>query len=93
LPIHHLWGASIAGAIVDALDPDRHVAHVREMHGLAPDATPAPDQVAKAEKALIRAAVAPLATNPALRSQILDMKQRFEQTIDTVSKDEVLEAG
>lgn len=83
----------IAGAIVDALDPDRHVAYARKMNDLAPDATPDPDQVAAAEHALITEAVAPLATNPALRSQILDMKQRFEQTIDTVSKDEVLEAG
>ncbi len=35
----------------------------------------------------------PLAANPALRQALVAAKQRFEQTIDTVSKDEVLEAG
>jgi type I restriction enzyme R subunit len=42
---------------------------------------------------LLRQAAAPLATNPALRDQLVQMKQRFEQTIDTVSKDVVLEAA
>ena len=42
---------------------------------------------------LLGDAVAPLATNPALRERLIQLKQRFEQTIDTVSKDVVLEVG
>ncbi len=41
---------------------------------------------------LVEDAVRPLA-NPALRQQLLDLKRSKEQIIDTVSADEVLEAG
>jgi type I restriction enzyme R subunit len=34
-----------------------------------------------------------LATNPALRNKLIELKKSYEQTIDTVTKDEVLEAG
>jgi type I restriction enzyme R subunit len=38
-------------------------------------------------------AAAPFAGNPQLRTMLIDMRQRYEQTIDTVSKDAVIEAG
>jgi type I restriction enzyme R subunit len=38
-------------------------------------------------------AAKPLATNPALRNKLIELKKSYEQTIDTVTKDEVLEAG
>jgi type I restriction enzyme R subunit len=41
----------------------------------------------------IAEAVRPLAANPALRRQLLELKRVKEQVIDTVSADEVLEAG
>ncbi len=41
---------------------------------------------------LVEDAVRPFA-NPALRQQLLDLKRSMEQIIDTVSADEVLEAG
>jgi type I restriction enzyme R subunit len=34
-----------------------------------------------------------LATSPALRNKLIELKTSYEQTIDTVTKDEVLEAG
>ncbi|MEX2247716.1 MAG: type I restriction-modification enzyme R subunit C-terminal domain-containing protein [Dehalococcoidia bacterium] len=83
----------IAAGIVEALDPDRQRDAARAEAGLPPDAEPAPEQVEQAAQELLRAAAAPLATNPALRDEIVLMKQRFEQTLDTVSKDVVLEAA
>ena len=54
-------------AILDALDPDRQEAHARELAGLAADQELSEQQVAQAAEALCKAAVAPLATQPALR--------------------------
>jgi type I restriction enzyme R subunit len=42
---------------------------------------------------MLSAAARPLATNPALRSEIMATRQRYEQTIDHISKDQVLFAG
>jgi type I restriction enzyme R subunit len=42
---------------------------------------------------LLAEAAKPLATNPALRNKLIELKKSYEQTIDTVTKDEVLEAG
>ena len=55
-----------------------------------------PDRLAQAgDKAshVIEEACRPLAANPKLRQLILDLKKAKEQTIDTVSQDEVLESG
>jgi len=82
----------ISGSIVTALEPDRHIEAARLAGGLAFDATPSDEQVAKARRELLKHAALPLASNPALRQQIERVQQRAEQTIDTVSKDAVLEA-
>jgi type I restriction enzyme R subunit len=83
----------IAGRIVSALDPDeqRQAACARE--GLPPDADPGDGQLAEAASALLKAAAEPLATNPALRTRLVDLKKSYEQTIDALSKDEVLAVG
>jgi type I restriction enzyme R subunit len=83
----------IAGRIVNALDPDeqRQAACVRA--GLPLDADPGDAQLAEAASALLKAAAEPLATNPALRTRLVDLKKSYEQTIDALSKDEVLEVG
>ncbi len=83
----------IAGEIVAALDPDRQIEAARLAGGLPDDGEPNTAQLAAARKVLLKAAVAPLATNPTLRQAILDVKQRAEQVIDTVSQDEVIAAG
>jgi type I restriction enzyme R subunit len=72
---------AIAAGIVDALDPDTQIAAA------------APAQIAAARAELLQQAAAPLAANPALRQALVAAQQRFEQTIDTLSKDTVLEAG
>jgi type I restriction enzyme R subunit len=83
----------ITAAIVEALDPDRQVEVARAANGLPIDAEPTPAQVEQAARDLLRTAAAPLGGNPALRDLIIDVKQRFEQTLDAISVDEVLEAG
>jgi type I restriction enzyme, R subunit len=42
---------------------------------------------------MLAQALDPLATNPDLRNAIVDVRRSYEQTIDEVSKDEVLFAG
>jgi len=84
---------TITAALVEALDPDRHIEAARSAAGLPEGVQPSQEQVDEAAQMLFRQAVVPLATNPALRDQLVQMKQRFEQTIDTVSKDAVLEAA
>jgi type I restriction enzyme, R subunit len=76
----------IARGIVEATDPDRQV----EATGVA---EPSPEQLAQATKALIDAAVTPLATNPDLRQRIVEVRRSYEQAIDETSKDIVIEAG
>jgi type I restriction enzyme R subunit len=55
-----------------------------------------PDRLAQAgdrASEMIAEALRPLAGNPALRSQLLELKRVKEQVIDTVSADQMLEAG
>lgn len=54
---------------------------------------PTDSQVAETRKKLFEEAAKPLAANPDLRSRILEVKRAVEQTIDTVSRDELTEAG
>jgi type I restriction enzyme, R subunit len=80
---------AIARGLVDALDPDQQIA-TAEASG-----KPGEDQaaVAAAASAMLTRALEPLATNPELRNAIVDVRRSYEQTIDEVSKDEVLFAG
>lgn len=57
------------------------------------DVEPEPDQVRAAAQRLLREAAAPLATNPALRNLLIETRRRYEQTIDIVSQDVLIEAG
>ncbi len=83
----------IAHGIVEALNPDRQVEAARTKFELAGDVEPTPQQVQEAAHVLLKDAVEILATRPKLRSTIKEIKQHFDQVIDDLSKDEVLEAG
>ncbi|ACZ39517.1 type I restriction-modification enzyme R subunit C-terminal domain-containing protein [Sphaerobacter thermophilus] len=83
----------IARGIIDALDPDRQVEAARTMFGLPPGEDPTPEQLEQATRELLRQAAAPIATNPDLREQLVSLRRHYEQTIDVVSKDSLLEAG
>ena len=80
---------TIAHGIVEALDPDNHVAAARAT-GASEDDEAA---VSAAAAQLLSAALAPLASNPSLRSAIAEVHKSYEQTIDEVSRDAVLFAG
>ena len=82
--------AAITHGLVDALDPDNQVEAAKKATGLE---EPPPEAIEKAATALLAEAAKPLATNPALRNKLIEFKKSYDQTIDTVTKDEVLEAG
>jgi type I restriction enzyme R subunit len=85
-------GKPLQGLVHDllrSLDPDEHEKQARLLFKTE---TPAPEQVTQAAKQLSDEACAPF-DRPQLRKTILDVKKRNEQTIDTVSRDELLDAG
>ena len=81
---------SLITNLVRATDPDAALEAAREFTGLD---DPPPEAIAEAETRLRNAAALPFATNPELRQRLETIHQSHEQTIDTVSKDVVLEAG
>jgi type I restriction enzyme R subunit len=85
--------ASIAGEIVTALDPDRHIDAARLAAHLPADVEPNDEEIAQARKQMLHQAAKPLAANPALRNLILGIKKSYEQIIDTINEDRLLEAG
>jgi type I restriction enzyme R subunit len=80
---------TIARRLVNALDPDEQITAA----GAAGQSPEDQDLVAATATAMLTQALEPLATNPDLRNAILDVRRSYEQTIDEVSKDEVLFAG
>ncbi len=82
--------SAIAVDIVTALDPDRHMEVARAKHDTN---EPTDEQISQARKELLQQAAKPLSTNPGLRNLILSVKKSYEQIIDTVNQDQLLEAG
>ena len=81
---------SLITGLVRATDPDAALEVARESTGLD---DPPPEAIAEAENQLREEAAAPLAYNTELRQRLETIHQSHEQTIDTVSKDVVLDAG
>ncbi len=79
----------IVNRLLDAVDPDRQIEKAKALFGK--DA-PADDEIKKASEMLADEACAPF-DSPKLRNTIIEIKQRNEQVIDTVSKDEVVFSG
>jgi type I restriction enzyme R subunit len=82
--------AHIAGALVAAVDADRQDEAARQMFNLSEAETPTGEQIAKAAAPLKKAAIQTLLATPPLRKLILDLRQKFEQLVDEVSKDTLL---
>jgi type I restriction enzyme R subunit len=80
---------TITCQIVEALDPDRQLAVAMAGGATEPDGS----ALAHTATTLIGEALAPLSSNPDLRTAILDVRRSYEQTIDEVSQDAVLFAG
>lgn len=79
----------ISRQLVAALDPDRQIATAEAQGRSAEDAA----AISEIASELLAEALTPLLSNPALRNAILEVRKSYEQTIDEVSKDEVLFAG
>jgi type I restriction enzyme R subunit len=79
----------LAHGLVEALDPDRHLAEAQEATG---ESEPPPDEVAAAAGRMIEQAVRPIADNPELRTKLVDIRRSYEQLIDEASKDVVVRA-
>ena len=84
---------AISGAIVEGLDPDCQAAEARSLFNVPAGEDPTEQQVKQAAVKLLRQAAAPIATRPALRRLLVDIKRQMEQIIDDVSVDELVEAG
>jgi type I restriction enzyme R subunit len=81
--------ASLANAIVEAIDPDFQQ-QMAIAHGVK---EPTTSDLAKVQRELIEAALKPLASNPSLRKRLVEIRRHFDQLMDEVSQDEVLVAG
>jgi len=79
----------ITGNLMTAIDPERQIAQARQAFGVS---DPTVEQVKQAAAGLISEAVRPFC-DPRLREKILELQAKADQIIDTVSADEVIEAG
>jgi type I restriction enzyme R subunit len=75
--------------LLDAVDPDKQMARAREIFQTA---EPGVEQIQQAKAELQNEACAPI-EDPTIRNKIIEIKKRHEQTIDTVSRDQVIFAG
>jgi len=79
----------LTSELISSIDPERQIGQARADFGVA---DPTVEQVRQAGIRLIRQAVKPLC-DPKLREMILELQAKADQIIDTVSADEVMEAG
>lgn len=84
--------SDISAALVHALDADVHELEARRVFSLSEGEEPTDDQLKKASKPLKEAAIAPLMQAPALRRLLIELQQRFEQVVDEVSIDTLVES-
>ena len=80
----------MTSALLRAVDPDAVLDAARQATGRD---EPPEEAVARARRDLSEAAARPLAANPELRQRLIDIRRSYEQTIDTVSQDTVIDAG
>ncbi len=79
----------VINGLFDAVDPDKHLEKAKKLFNTE---EPTSEQLKSASEELVKAACA-LFDEPKFRNTVIEVKRRNEQTIDTVSKDEVLFAG
>jgi type I restriction enzyme R subunit len=81
---------ALTGDLVQALDPDMHVEQAKKDNpGIA---EPLSEHVKQAATKIIKESVKPL-HNAELRKKLVELHKTTEQIIDTISPDEVIEAG
>jgi type I restriction enzyme R subunit len=80
---------SIEDGLIRAIDPDEQLAAARAASGTS---DPSDAELEKARKALFDEAVMPLAANPDLRFELVNVRRSFDQVIDEISIDTVTRA-
>ena len=80
----------LVSGLVNATDPDAALERAQQATGQDEPPESAVDQ---AREQLLEDAAKPLAANPELRQLLANIRRKYEQTIDTVSADTVLQAG
>jgi type I restriction enzyme R subunit len=83
--------AQIAAALVNAVSPDAQDQAARNKFGLSGDEEPTEAQIKEAAKPLKLAATQVLIAKPVLRKLLLDLRDQFEQIVDEVSRDALIE--
>jgi type I restriction enzyme R subunit len=83
--------SSLAREILDALDPD--VVEAKAKESKPPGHEPSKKELEAVQRHLADQAVKTLATKPELRNWVVQFQRSTEQTIDTVSKDDLIESG
>ena len=81
---------TLISGLVNATDPDAALDAARDATG---QDEPPESAVIEARKQLLEEAAQPFAANPELRQKLVDIHRSYEQTIDTVSVDSILEVG
>ena len=81
---------TLVSGLVAAADPDAALDAARHETG---QDDPPESAVAEARQQLLEDAASPFASNPDLRQRLVDVHRSYEQTIDTVSADCLMEAG
>ena len=81
---------TLVSGLVNAADPDTALDAAQQATGQ--DDTPE-SAIADARRLLLEDAAKPFAENPDLRQRLVDIHRSYEQTIDTVSADSLIEAG
>ena len=79
----------LVAGLLEAVDPDAALESARQATG---QDEPPESAVTEAQGKLLEAAAQPFAANPDLRQRLIDVHRSYEQTIDTVSADTVIEA-
>ncbi len=81
---------TLASDLVKASDPDAALDAARQSTG---QEDPPESAVTEARRQLLEEAAKPFASNPDLRQRLVSIHRSYEQTIDTVSADSLIQAG
>ena len=84
------WRRSAPDCCILHATPTRRTLRRGRCSSVPPDAEPTDEQLRRASEPLKKAAIQPLMSKPALRKLILDLRQKFEQIVDEVSRDELI---
>lgn len=79
----------IINSLMDAVDPDKRIEKAKEIFKVE---SPSDDQIKKAPEELVKKACPPF-DNPKFKNTLIDIRNRSEQIIDTISQDEVIFVG